>query len=155
VLFIVENNGYARSTSTARGLANPRLADRAAAYAMPGVTVDGNDFAAVRDAVAAHAATARNGGGPALIECVTYRMSGHSRGDPRVYRTREEEAAAQQGDPILRLETQLQLTAEDIAAHRQRAQDKISAAIRFCESSPDPDPAAYIRDATGAEDLFS
>lgn len=153
VLFIAENNGYAMSTPTASGLANPRLADRAKAYAMPGVTVDGNDFAAVRDAAAALAAAARNGEGPALIECVTYRMSGHSRGDPRVYRTREEEAAAQQNDPILRVERQLladgALTAEAVSVRRQQALDTIDAAIRFCESSPQPDPADYIADATG------
>ncbi|MCL1919783.1 MAG: thiamine pyrophosphate-dependent dehydrogenase E1 component subunit alpha [Kiritimatiellaeota bacterium] len=149
VLFIAENNGYAMSTPTASGLANPCIADRAKAYAMPGVTVDGNDFYAVRDAVAQFAAAARNNEGPALIECMTYRLSGHSRGDPRIYRTREEEAAAQQNDPILRMEKHLALTAEDISAHRQNALAKIDAAITFCESSPLPDPVAYIADATG------
>jgi len=149
VLFIAENNGYAMSTPTASGLANPCLADRANAYAMPGVTVDGNDFVAVRNTVAQFAAAARNSEGPALIECVTYRLSGHSRGDPRTYRTREEEAAAQRNDPILRLEQHLNLTAEDITAHRQYALDKIEAAVRFCEDSPLPDPAAYIREASG------
>ena len=147
VLFIAENNGYAMSTPTAAGLANPRIADRAQAYAMPGVTVDGNDFGAVRDAVARLAAAARRGEGPALIECVTYRLSGHSRGDPRTYRTREEEAAAQANDPILRLERQLQLSDEVIAAHRQQALAVIEEAVRFCEDSPLPDPAAYINDA--------
>ena len=151
VLFIVENNGYAMSTPTTSGLANPCVADRAKAYAMPGVTIDGNDFAAVRDAVATFADAARAGAGPALIECVTYRMSGHSRGDPRTYRTREEEAAAQKNDPILRLEQQLALTDETIAAHRENALAKINEAIRFCESSPLPDPAAYIRDTTESE----
>jgi pyruvate dehydrogenase E1 component alpha subunit len=149
ILYVVENNGYAMSTPTARGLANPRIADRAAAYGIPGVSVDGNDFFAVRDSVAALAADLRAGKGPALLECATYRLSGHSRGDPRVYRTREEEADAWKNDPILRLEKQLQLSAETIATHRQQALAIIEEAIRFAESSLLPDFSTYIADATG------
>ena len=146
VLYIVENNGYAMSTSTARGLANPHITDRAAAYGIPGVTVDGNDFFAVRDAVATLADSARKGNGPALLECVTYRLSGHSRGDPRVYRTREEEASARLNDPILRMEIALKKNPatndEVLAAHRQSAQERIDSAVRFAEDSPLPDPAS-------------
>ena len=145
VLFIVENNGYAMSTSTRRGLADPCIADRAAAYGMPGVTVDGNDLFAVREAVASFVKAARQGDGPALVECVTYRLSGHSRGDPRVYRTREEESAAWKNDPILRLEARLtdegSLDGEAIAAHREAIRARIDEAIRFCETSALPDPA--------------
>ncbi|MCL2103797.1 MAG: thiamine pyrophosphate-dependent dehydrogenase E1 component subunit alpha [Kiritimatiellaeota bacterium] len=152
VLFIVENNGYAMSTPTSGGLANPCIAERAKAYAMPSSTVDGNDFFAVLEAVTRRAVRARRGQGPALIECHTYRMSGHSRGDPRVYRTREEEAAAQQNDPILRLEKELlgrgALTDESIVTRREGALGKINEAIRFCEISPLPDPAAYVSDIT-------
>ena len=150
VLYIVENNGYAMSTATRNGLADPRIADRAVAYGMPGSTVNGNDFFAVREAVASFAAAARAGRGPALLECVTYRLSGHSRGDPRVYRTREEEAAAWKNDPILLLEQRLKsegvLDDAAVAAHRQAAQARIDEAIRFCETSSLPDPAS-LRDA--------
>jgi pyruvate dehydrogenase E1 component alpha subunit len=153
VLYVVENNGYAMSTSTARGLADPRVADRAAAYGMPGATVDGNDFFAVRDTVAAFAEAARAGKGPALIECATYRLSGHSRGDPRVYRTREEEAEAWKRDPILRLEQRLKadgaLCDDAITERRRAVLARIEEAIRFCETSPLPDPAS-LRD-----DLFA
>jgi len=153
VLYIVENNGYAMSTATARGLANTHIADRAAAYGMPGASVDGNDLRAVRDAVAALAADLRAGKGPALLECVTYRLSGHSRGDPRVYRTREEEAVAWKNDPILRLEERLKaegvLTDEGISVTRHAAKARIDEAIRFAETSPLPDPAS-LRD-----DLFA
>jgi len=149
-LYLVENNGYAMSTSTSRGLANPHLADRAAAYGVPGVSVDGNDFFAVRDAAAAAAAAARAGQGPALLECVTYRLSGHSRGDPRVYRTREEEAAAWKHDPILGFEARLKaeglLTDETISSLRHAAKTHIDEAVRFAEASPPPDPAS-LRDA--------
>ena len=146
VLYIVENNGYAMSTATSRGLANACIADRAVAYGIPGVRVDGNDFFAVRDAVAALATDMRAGGGPALLECLTYRMSGHSRGDPRVYRTREEEAEARKNDPILRLENELKkdtaVNDDVLAVHRQVAQARIEEAIRFAETSPLPDPAS-------------
>ncbi len=144
VLYIVENNGYAMSTSVKRGLADPHVSDRAAAYGMPGVTVDGNDFFAVRDEVARLAAAARAGQGPALLECVTYRLSGHSRGDPRIYRTREEESAAWKNDPILHFEQRLKadgaLDDAAIAAHRHAMQTRIDVAIRFCEASPLPEP---------------
>ena len=153
VLYIVENNGYAMSTSTARGVANPHIADRAVAYGMPGVSVDGNDLFAVRDTVAALAADLRAGKGPALLECVTYRLSGHSRGDTRVYRTREEEAEAWKNDPILRLEARLKaegtLTDEIITATRHASKTHIDEAVRFAETSPLPDPASL------REDLFA
>jgi pyruvate dehydrogenase E1 component alpha subunit len=148
ILFIVENNGYAMSTPTQRGLANPCIADRAKAYAMPSTTVDGNDFIAVRDAVSTFAEAARNGNGPALIECMTYRLSGHSRGDQRTYRTREEESAAQKGDPLLRMEAYLReheaATDALFSEYRQQMQTRIDDAIRFCEASPVPDPALYL-----------
>ncbi|MDR2849080.1 MAG: thiamine pyrophosphate-dependent dehydrogenase E1 component subunit alpha [Verrucomicrobiota bacterium] len=150
VLYIAENNGYAMSTATARGLANPRIVDRAAAYGITGARVDGNDLLAVRDSVAALAAGLRAGQGPALLECVTYRLSGHSRGDPRVYRPREEEAAAWANDPILRLEARLKadgtLADDGIAAARAAAQARIDEAVRFAESSPLPDPASLAGD---------
>ena len=153
VLFVVENNGYAMSTPTARGLANPHIADRASAYGITGVSVDGNDFFAVRDCVAQHAAVCRAGQGPVLLECVTYRLSGHSRGDPRVYRSREEEAAAWENDPILRLETRLKAdgTLTDATAQtlREKAQACVDDAIRFAESSPLSAPASL------QEDLFA
>jgi len=151
VLFIVENNGYAMSTTTQRGLANPCIADRAKAYAMPSKTVDGNDFFAVRDTVSTFAEAARNGNGPALIECMTYRLSGHSRGDQRIYRTREEESAAKKGDPLLRMEDYLReheaATDTLFSEHQQQMQSRIEDAVRFCETSPVPDAALYLAEA--------
>lgn len=151
VLFIVENNGYAMSTPTERGLANPCIADRAAAYALPGTTVDGNDFLAVRDTVATCVEAARQGNGPALIECTTYRLSGHSRGDPRSYRTREEESAAQKRDPLLRLETYLRdheaATDALFCEQRNQVEARLEEAIRFCDASPMPEPSDYLGEA--------
>jgi len=150
VLYVAENNGYAMSTSTRRGVASAHIADRTAAYGMTGRSVDGNDFFAVRDAVAALAADIRSGKGPALLECLTYRLSGHSRGDPRVYRTREEEADAWKNDPLLRMEAHLKsdglLSDAAIADARRDAQARIDAAVRFSEESPLPDPASLRND---------
>lgn len=101
VVFLCENNGYAMSTPTAAALANPCVADRAAAYRMRADRFDGNDPIAVRDAVSSALAWARAGKGSVLLEALTYRLSGHSRGDPRIYRSREEEAAARLNDPII------------------------------------------------------
>lgn len=150
VLFVVENNGYAMSTPTARGLANPHIADRANAYGITGVSVDGNDFFAARLRGTARG-VCRAGQGPVLLECVTTRLSGHSRGDPRVYRSREEEAAAWENDPILRLETRLKadgtLTDATAKTLREKAQACVDDAIRFtAESSPLPDPASLQED---------
>jgi len=148
LIFIVENNGYAMSTPTARGLANPCIADRAHAYNMPGVTVDGNDFDAVHKQVKQFAEAARTGAGPALIECQTYRISGHSRGDPRTYRSREEELSAQKQDPLLRMESYLtkyeSLPIATLVAHQKQAHALIDEAIRFCETAPLPDPLDYL-----------
>jgi pyruvate dehydrogenase E1 component alpha subunit len=145
VLFICENNGYAMSTATCAGLANPCVADRAKAYGMLGVPVDGNDLPAVRQVVTEAAAYARGGAGPVLLECRTYRLSGHSRGDKREYRTRAEEAEAWAREPITRLESFLVTAglADDTALARRRAEaaERVAAAIRFAEASPLPDPA--------------
>ncbi len=147
VLYIVENNGYAMSTSTSQGLANPCIADRAGSYNIPGITVDGNDFEAVRSCVAEYAAAARAGEGPALIECLTYRLSGHSRGDPRVYRTRHEEQDAWEKDPVKvfekRLIAEALLTPEGAVSIRSEVNAEIDQVISTCESAPAPLLAEY------------
>lgn len=142
VVYIVENNGYAMSTATSDGVSCDQVVARAAGYGMRGVWVDGNDFFAVRDTVAAAAEQARSGGGPTLVECQTYRLSGHSRGDPRVYRSREEEAEAWQQDPLVRMECCLSeyegLGDADFAEVRLECQDLIDEAIEFSEESEFP-----------------
>jgi TPP-dependent pyruvate/acetoin dehydrogenase alpha subunit len=154
VLYIVENNGYAMSTSTDQGLANPCIADRAKAYNIPGVTINGNDFEEVYNCVQQYAEAARQGEGPALIECMTYRLSGHSRGDPRVYRTREEEQEAWKRDPVKTMEKQLLerkvLTAAQIEEVQQKTTAIIDKAIITCENAP-PASAAEFQNSLFAE----
>jgi len=145
VVFVCENNLYAMSTPVSQSLPVPDIAVRAAGYAIPGRVVDGNDVLAVRDAVAEAGGRARRGGGPSLIECKTYRFSGHSRGDPRLYRTREEEAAWQKRDPLICCKKQLRRlgawTADDDRALKREARRVVAGAVLAARQSPFPDPA--------------
>jgi len=144
VVYLCENNLYAMSSPVSETVSVPHIAQRAESYGMKGAIVDGNDVLAVREAVLQACFRVRNGAGPELLECKTYRLSGHSRGDPRVYRTREEEAAWQQRDPILRFEKWLMangyMDRSISAGIRKEAARIVAEAIRFARTSPDPDP---------------
>lgn len=145
IVYVCENNGYAMSTAVRDGVAVTDIAARAAGYGMPGTVVDGNDVLAMREATAVAVQRARTGEGPTLLECKTYRLSGHSRGDPRRYRTRDEEAAARRNDPIRRfhkyLLTESVLDTTAAAALRRDVRKAVRAAIHFAQHSPDPTPA--------------
>jgi pyruvate dehydrogenase E1 component alpha subunit len=149
VVFVCENNGYGMSTSTARSTAVANVADRAAAYAMPGVTVDGNDLSAVAEASVTAVARARAGEGPSLIECKTYRHRGHSKSDRNRYRTKAEIEEWIERDPIGRFETQLVdygvLTSEGVAELRADVEREIAAGIEFAKDSPAPLPDEAAR----------
>ena len=90
VVFVVENNGYGEATASAEHQAIVDVSERAAAFGMPGVTVDGQDFFAVEHAASQAITRARTGGGPTLLECKTIRFYGHYEGDSQVYRARTE-----------------------------------------------------------------
>ena len=90
VIFVVENNGYAESTSRDYGVAVDSYVDRAAGFGLPGVTIDGTDFFAVHEAAGEIIARARKGGGPALLECKMVRFHGHFEGDAQTYRGKGE-----------------------------------------------------------------
>ena len=150
VVFVCENNFYAASTPMQ--LTTPvGIAERAAAYGIPGVVVDGNDVAAVYQATVTAVARARSGEGPTLIECQTYRTVGHSRGDSGAYRPKEEVELWKQKDPIESLKRHLiaqgvgaglvpaQVEA-DLAAIDSEADREIETAVAFAEASPPPQP---------------
>jgi pyruvate dehydrogenase E1 component alpha subunit len=101
VVWLCENNGFAVSVPAAASIATPQVADRASAYGMPGVVVDGMDPVAVYEATSEAVARARRGDGPTLIEAMTYRFRGHFEGDSETYRTREEVEAWIQRDPLV------------------------------------------------------
>ncbi|MGB9880978.1 MAG: pyruvate dehydrogenase (acetyl-transferring) E1 component subunit alpha [Anaerolineae bacterium] len=142
VVFVCENNQYAMSMPVSRAFPIENIADRAAAYAMPGKVVDGNDVLAVYAATAEAVDRARAGEGPSLIECKTYRWKGHSKSDQERYRTREEVAVWKKKDPIARLEGYLLqqglLTEEQRQTIAKEAQKRIEEAVAFAEASPEP-----------------
>jgi 2-oxoisovalerate dehydrogenase E1 component alpha subunit len=108
VVFLVQNNGFAISVPLAKQTAAPSLAHKAVGYGMPGRLVDGNDVAAVHEVLAEAVRRARAGGGPTLIEAVTYRMEAHTNADDATrYRTDAEVEAWKAHDPILLLEREL------------------------------------------------
>jgi pyruvate dehydrogenase E1 component alpha subunit len=145
VVFVCENNKYGMSVSTERSMAVPHVADRASAYAMPGVRVDGNDLMAVLGAGRTAIARARSGAGPSLIECETYRIRGHSRSDRNRYRTKEEIDSWKARDPITALEAASRvaglLSGTEIDALRAEVAAEINEAIAFAEAAAPPDPA--------------
>ncbi len=143
-IFVCENNLYAASTPVATAFKIENIADRAAAYGLPGEIVDGNDVLAVYDAAGRSIERARQGDGPTLLECKTYRQVGHSRSDPRTYRAREEEEAWAHLDPIPRLAQHLialgLATDDSLATIEKEVDDAIDDAVAFAESSPSPQP---------------
>lgn len=150
IVFVCENNNYGISMSQARHQAIKDVADRGAAYGIPGIVVDGNDVLAVYEAAAEAVARARKGQGPTLVECKTYRWRGHFEGDPGNYKPKKEQEEWVKKDPIPRFESFLRentiLSDKEIAACGQQVMDEIKEAIRFAEESPDPDMASVVQD---------
>ena len=107
VLFYCENNRYGMSAPSDKMISVDTVAERAAAYNMPGKVIDGNDFEAVFDAVREACAYIRSGNGPYLLEVLTYRFKGHSKSDRRLYRTSDEEQQWLLRDPIILFEQKM------------------------------------------------
>jgi pyruvate dehydrogenase E1 component alpha subunit len=150
VVFVNENNMYGISSCTLNSMCVPNIADRAAAYDMPGVVVDGNDVIAVNEAAAEAIARARQGKGPSLIECKTYRHRGHFEGDACTYRDEAELEEWKEKDPIPRLEQKLLemklLTDGNIEEIRSTLAKDLAAAEQFAEESPYPDVSELTDD---------
>jgi pyruvate dehydrogenase E1 component alpha subunit len=148
VVYVCENNLYAASTPLSVAFKVENIADRAAAYGMPGVVVDGNDVEAVHDVAGAAIDRARRREGPTLIEAKTYRLCGHSRSDPRTYRSKEEEALWESKDPIRNLARRLTnlglATDESLATIEHEVTALIDEAVAFAEESPPPEPAETL-----------
>jgi acetoin:2,6-dichlorophenolindophenol oxidoreductase subunit alpha len=142
VVFVCENNHYGMSMSVEEVSRLERVADRAAGYGIPGMTVDGNDVQAVYDAATEAVATARAGRGPTLIEAITYRWKGHSKSDQNLYRTREEIESWRQRDPVDRFEQVIleakTLDEDEIKRIRDQARDAVRDAVRTGQSGPPP-----------------
>jgi len=144
VLFVCENNLYAMGTHQSRVMAIENIADRAAAYGIPGLAVDGNDVLAVYEAAHEAVDRARKGRGPTLIECKTYRHKGHSRFDPATYRPKEEVEKWIKRDPIAQFKAMLlekkTLTEEETNKIEQEVASAVEDAVKFARESPHPAP---------------
>jgi acetoin:2,6-dichlorophenolindophenol oxidoreductase subunit alpha len=145
VVFVLENNLYGEYSPIARTTPIARLVERANAYDMAGVRVDGNDVVAVYETVAASVARARAGDGPTLVEALTYRHKGHSRTDPGTYRPAEEVEHWLARDPIPALERVLRergVSDERIAAIRGAAEANVEEHLQRALAWPQADAAS-------------
>lgn len=145
IIYVVENNLYGISVDIRDVINIENIADRAIGYGIPGVTVDGMDVIAVHKEAEKAVKRARNGGGPTLIECKTYRWQGHHVGDPGEYRSRknENEKSEWMGRcPIICLREELLATGigeNEIAGLEAAVEEEIQKAVKFASDSPYPD----------------
>lgn len=143
VVYVCENNLYAISVAQWRAQPIKDIAVRAASYGMPGVVVDGQDVVAVYEAVREAVERARSGEGPTLIECKTYRYTGHGVSDPgTAYRTQEEIDEWKERDPLIlfreRLEAEGMMTEEEAQSVEAEVERAIEEAVEFARKSPFP-----------------
>ncbi len=150
VVFVCENNLYAEFTPQSVHTRAGSIAERARAYGMPGLRVDGNDVPALWTAAAEAVERARSGGGPTLLEAMTYRYRGHHEGDPMAYRQKAEMEEWRAKDAIPRFRDWLlgrgDLTASQDEALQAAAQAEVDAATEFARRSPWPAPEAALDD---------
>jgi 2-oxoisovalerate dehydrogenase E1 component alpha subunit len=145
VVFFVQNNDIAISVPLEKQMAVQQVADRAAAYGMPGVQVDGNDVLATYEVARAAVERARRGDGPSLVEANCARFQPHSGDDDDRYRTPDEVAALRRNDPVANFRRDLIARgllgdAADTALTRE-LRAEIDEATRYAEAAPDVDPA--------------
>jgi 2-oxoisovalerate dehydrogenase E1 component alpha subunit len=150
IVFVCENNLYAISVPLSKQAGVSDISVRANGYGFPGVTVDGNDVFACYQAMKQAVDRARNGEGPTLIECKTYRFHPHtSDDDDRTYRTREEVEEAKKKDPILQFEAYLKKfgvsTDERLEALRGELKEEVDRAVDEAWNAPDPEPESALR----------
>jgi len=149
LLFVCENNGYAEFTSREEHSVVKHVSAFAVPYGLPAATIDGNDLLAVHAAAGDAIARLRHGEGPYLLECMTYRMTGHYVGDAQHYRSKEELAALKEKCPIERLKRHLLasgLAADRLDAIAEEARLEVSRAVEAARAAPRPDPATVLND---------
>ncbi|RLE15173.1 pyruvate dehydrogenase (acetyl-transferring) E1 component subunit alpha [Candidatus Aerophobetes bacterium] len=144
VVYVCENNLYGASTHVSKVMKIKDVAQRAISYGIPGKVVDGNDVFAVYEASREAILRAREGKGPTLLECKTYRRGGHSRSDACRYRSKEEEKLWLSKDPVSRARERLInmgiLTSQKAKEIEDRVKEEIEEAIEYARYSPSPKP---------------
>ena len=146
IVYVVENNLYGISVDIRRVTKEYHIAKRAAGYGIEGITIDGNDVFKVYEEAQKAVEKARKGGGPTIIECMTYRWQGHHVGDPGLYRPEEEVEEGKAKEPLKILEDKKLLTDEEIAEIKEMVEKEIQEACKFAEESPYPDMAEAYTD---------
>jgi acetoin:2,6-dichlorophenolindophenol oxidoreductase subunit alpha len=150
-IFVVENNGYAESTSRDYAVAVDSYVDRAAGFGLPGVTVDGTDFFAVYEAAGEIIRRAREGGGPALLECKMVRFYGHFEGDQQLYRAKGELEDIRANKDCIKLFAERVIEAGAVSRAELEAIDKnaialVAEALAFAKAAPAPVAADLTTD---------
>ncbi|EIU7090300.1 TPA: thiamine pyrophosphate-dependent dehydrogenase E1 component subunit alpha [Pseudomonas aeruginosa] len=150
-LFVAENNGYAEATAANWSVACDHIADRAAGFGMPGVTVDGFDFFAVHEAAGAAIERARAGEGPSLIEVKLTRYYGHFEGDAQTYRDPDEVKHYRETRDCLKQFRERTchaglLSASDLDAIDAEIEARIEDAVQRAKNDPKPEPDDLLRD---------
>jgi TPP-dependent pyruvate/acetoin dehydrogenase alpha subunit len=154
VVYLCENNEYGYTVNIHTVINTADISVRAKGYDIPGKTVDGNDVLAVYEAVKEAVDHARAGHGPSLIECQTYRMRGHSEGDPATYRSKEVTEAWKEKDPIKRYQQFLLeagVSQAEIGAVDRVTTAEIEAACNFAMNSPYPDVSEMTLDVYSSD----
>jgi TPP-dependent pyruvate/acetoin dehydrogenase alpha subunit len=150
MVFCCENNGWAEFTPLKVHTRLEDLSLRAAAYGIPGATVDGDDVLKVLEEAEKAVARARKGNGPTLLECKTHRWFGHFAGDVQKYRSPKEIEEVRKFDPILKFQNLLLemkvLTPKDVAEVEARVKSEIDEAVAFAENSPVPGVEGLLED---------
>lgn len=150
IVFVCENNQFGISMSQSKHQAIKDIADRAVSYGFPGIAVDGNDVMAVYEVAREAVNRARQGQGPTLVECKTWRWRGHFEGDPSVYKDPVEQEAWMEKEPVRRYRTFLEenevMTADEMDAVDKRIDDEIDAAVAYAQESPLPQPEDVVKD---------
>ncbi|KWR91895.1 thiamine pyrophosphate-dependent dehydrogenase E1 component subunit alpha [Cupriavidus sp. IDO] len=151
VIFVIENNGYAESTSRDYGTAVDSYVDRAAGFGIPGVTVDGTDFFAVYEAAGEVIRRAREGGGPSLLECKMVRFYGHFEGDAQTYRAAGELDDIRANKDCLKIFTRSVTQGGVISRDELEAVDRevgalIEHAVQEAKAAPLPGPEDLLTD---------
>jgi len=153
VVFVLENNGYAESTSpkfTAR-IGTENIADRARGFGMPAITVDGNDFAAVYEAAGEAIDRARKGAGPSFVECKTLRYYGHFEGDAQTYRPKNEVKEARANNDALQRFADTVIAAGliekgELEVIDKEVLDQIEKSVVAAKAAPEPDLESLLTD---------
>ena len=141
VIYVVENNLYGASTPVGSVMKTKTISERATAYGIPGITIDGNDVLKVYETAMESVARAREGHGPTLLELQTYRITGHSRRDPALYQPEEEKRKAMENEPIKRFEQYIfnrkDIEKSDLETIQSAIDNEIELAVTTSKLMPD------------------